>query len=247
MSRFSLYSFIYFYLLVVAVKSNAEEIRVVTEYLPPYQIIKADGNLDGFSTDVIKAIFKQTNKTPSFEVMSWARAFSIASSEQNVMIYSIARTKERSDLFHWIGTLTKEKLYFWGLKSKFNWEITSEALLKNCSITASKFSNIDEYLSAANFSNIYYITLEEQSMKMLYSKRIDLLIDTELNAKARAKKLGFDFNKLRKIYEVNELNNELSIALSRQSNPELVLQFQQAYKDIVSQGLIEKFKVKWGL
>jgi polar amino acid transport system substrate-binding protein len=231
----------------MALNIHAKEIKVVTEYLTPYQVKNADGSLGGYSTEVINALFKQANITPNFLVMPWVRAYEIAKSEKNVMIFSIAHTKSRNDLFHWIGCLTNEKLYFWGLKNKFHSSIELEALLKGYSVTASRNSNISQYLSDANFFNIYYITVEDQSMKMLFSNRIDLLIDTEINAKYRATSLGLDFSKMQKVIEINKLNYDLSIAMNANSDPQLVKEFQLAYSVIKAQGIIEALKKKWSI
>lgn len=229
------------------VSVNAEEVKVVTEYLTPYQVKNADGSLGGFSTEVVKAIFKQANITPHFVVMPWARAYEVAKSEKNTMIFSIARTEERDELFHWLGGLTKEKLYFWGLKKNFSKAINNISQLKNFHIAASRNSNISQYLLKENFNNIYFITVEEQSMKMFYSNRIDLLIETELNIKYRTEKLGFDFNKMRKLIAIDELNNDLSIAMNLQSDLQLVLQLQQAYSEIKQKGIIKSLKKKWSI
>jgi polar amino acid transport system substrate-binding protein len=70
-------------------------------------------------------------------------------------------------------------------------------------------------------------------MRMLFSHRISLLIETELNAKYRANKLGLDFTEMIKIKEIKELNNDLSIALNLESDSQLVFELQQAYNQIV--------------
>lgn len=233
------------FLLIITVKGYCQEIKVVTEYLAPYQIEMPDGSVGGFSTEVLRAIFKQANKKPNIIVMPWARAYKVVKEESNVMIYSIAHTKARHDLFHWIGSLTKERLYFWGLKSRFPVPIDIEALLKGYLVTASKNSNISQYLIDNNFFNIYHITVEDQSMKMLYSHRVDLLVDTELNARYRAKKLGLDFDEMIKIKEVTALNNDLSFAFNLQSNLQLVRDFQKAYQEVKAKGILDKIKQKW--
>ncbi|WP_284243854.1 substrate-binding periplasmic protein [Thalassotalea insulae] len=219
----------------------------MTEYLDPYQIKNGDGSLGGFSTDVIKALFKQANSNADFQVMSWARAYKTATTEKNVMIYSIAQTKERRSLFHWVGHLTRERLYFWGLQNQFPPPTPIIALLKGYRIATSKDSNVAQYLEANNFFHLYYITNEQQAMQMLYRNRIDLMIDTELNMQSRAKRLSLDTSKIRKITEVLELNNNLSIAFSKKSDPAMVQHFQQAYQAIEQQGIIKRLKIKWGI
>ncbi len=231
-------------------QSNApqkRQIKVVTEYLEPYQIKNQDGSLGGFSTEIVNALFKKVNAMPDIKVMSWGRAYDIATSERNVMIFSIAHTPERDKLFHWIGPLTQEHLFFWGLKSKFPNPIPTVALLKGYKIAASRSSNIEHYLKANNFFDIYPIVNEEQSMLMLYRDRIDLIIDNEINIKYRAQTLGIDFNHFVKLNEVTELNNDLSIAFGLNTDSELVKEFQQAFNQLLQQenGTVQQIKKKW--
>ena len=226
---------------------HAEAIKVVTEYLEPYQIQKDDGSLGGFSTEVVQALFLQAQMQPNIIVMPWARAYEIAKKEKNVLIYSIAHTQMRSASFQWVGSLTEERLYFWGLKAKFIAPIDDIDKLKDFKVAASRFSNAAQYLIDNNFYNIYQLIKEDQNMLMLYKHRVDLIVATELTLKHRAKKLGLNFDDLRIIKEVNELNNDLSLAFNLHSDAELVTQLQQAFEEIKDQGVLERIKQKWNI
>ncbi len=221
------------------------KIQVVTEYLPPYQIENEDGTLGGFSTDVIHALFKQANREANIEVLPWARAYQIAKMDKNTMIFSIAHTLERDHQFHWIGSLFKERIFFWGLKSKFPSPIAATALLKGYRVAAARNSNSAQYLAADNFFNIYHSINEDQNIQMLFSNRIDLLIETELTLKDRAMKLGLNFDELVKIMEVDALNNDLAIAMNLNSNPQLVEHFQHSFQQLVELGTLTNIKEKW--
>ncbi|MDG1750376.1 MAG: transporter substrate-binding domain-containing protein [Thalassotalea sp.] len=226
---------------------QAQEIKVVTEYLSPYQTKNPDGSLGGFSTEVVQALFKQANKEPLFIVLPWARAYEVAKSEKNVMIFSMARTKERDTLFHWVGSLTEVKLYFWGLKSKFPKTIDNIEHLKSYKIATARYSNADQYLMNNNFHNIYKLSNEDQNLQMLFTGRVDLITTTEKTLKSKSLKLGLDFEKLIKVKEFNELNNDLNLAFNLQSDPKIVKEFQQAYSVIKAKGIIKALKKKWSI
>ena len=221
------------------------QIDVVTELLEPYQIQLADGTLGGFSTDVVNALFKQANSQAKIKVMPWARAFEVARSTPNVMIYSIAHTQSRDKQFKWVGSLKEERLFFWGLKSQFPLPIENTNTLKSYKVAASRLSNVANYLHDKNFQHIYELIKEDQNMLMLYRNRVDLIVATELTLRNRAEKLDLDFNKIIKIQEVKELNNDLSIAFNNKTNSEVVAHFQQAFKTLKHKGVIENIKKKW--
>ncbi len=97
----------------------AKEVKVVTEYLHKFQLSNPDGPLGGYAAEVVNAIFDVTKDNANILVLPWARAYKIASEEPNVMIFSLARNSQREEKFHWIGLLSQDTLFAWGLASKF--------------------------------------------------------------------------------------------------------------------------------
>jgi polar amino acid transport system substrate-binding protein len=235
------------FLLLVSFGCQSKEIKVVTEFLEPYQIKNSDGTLGGFSTDVIKALFEITKDLAVIEVMPWARAYEIALHQPNTLIYSIAHTKIREKKFHWIGALKEERLYFWGLKKHYTKTDYEVLALKNYKIAVSRNSNSAQYLLAQEFSNIYQLANERQNMNMLFVDRVDLILATQITIKTRAKSLGYDFTELQRLNEVAALNNKLSIAFSMGTPAVRVKQYQIAFQQLVDNGKLAKLKAKWQL
>ncbi len=104
--------------------SQASQVRVVTEDISPYQFINDQGQLDGYCAEVVNAMLLQAKQTPTINVMTWARAYDIALRLPNIMIFSLARTEEREQKFHWIGKITEEHLFLWGDKKAFLNQLT---------------------------------------------------------------------------------------------------------------------------
>lgn len=234
-------------LVLVSFAGQTQEIKVVTEYLEPYQIKKPDGGLGGFSTEVVEALFKLTKDQAKIQVMPWARAYEVALHEPNILIYSMARTKMREDKFHWVGALKEERLYFWGLKKNYTKTDYKVSALKSLKIAASRNSNTAQYLMAQDFSNIYQLANERQNMKMLFINRVDLILATQITIETRAKSLGYNFDELQRLNEVAALNNKLSIAFSLNTSPKLIKKYQLAFQQLVTDGQLEKLKEKWQL
>jgi polar amino acid transport system substrate-binding protein len=144
-----------------------------------------------------------------------------------------------------VGSLTKERLYFWGLKTKFPQPIDDIDQFKDYKVAASRYSNVAQYLIDHSFYNIYQPIKEEQNMLMLYRNRVDLIIATERSLKNRAEKLSLNFDELQQMVEVPELNNDLCIAFSLNTAPDIVARFKQGFNEIKQQGIIEEIKQKW--
>lgn len=235
------------FLLLISFSAQSKEIKVVTEFLEPYQIKNPDGSLGGFSTDVVTALFEITEDQAEIEIMPWARAYEIALHKPNILIYSIAHTQIRDTKFHWIGALKEERLYFWGLKKHYTKTDYEVSALKNYKIAVSRNSNSAQYLTAQKFSNIYQLANERQNMNMLFIDRVDLILATQITIETRAKSLGYDFNELQRLNEVPALNNKLSIAFSLGTSPILIKKYQAAFQQLVNNGELARLKEKWQL
>ncbi len=223
----------------------AKTIDVVTEYLPPFQIKMPDGTLGGYATEVIAELFKLTGDTANTQVLPWARAYEMAKKNKNTLIYSISHTKERAPQFHWIGSLKFERFYFWGLKSKFKTNHISPLTLKQMQIASSNEYNTSQYLKKMGFKNIYHVVRSELSLFMLEKERVDLILSNELVLKSLCKTLGFDFSKLQKLQEALGMQNDLSIAFSLNTDPDIIERYQAAYTQLLLSGKLGEIKRKW--
>lgn len=235
---------IVFFVLFIPSNTYANKVQVVTEYLEPYQIKNSDGSLGGFMTEVVNAVFEEANMQPSIKVLPWARAIQTARNEKNVMIYSIVKTPERSDKFYWIGAVPSEPLYLWGYKSKFPEPVKSLDQLKDYSVSTLRQSNVDNYLTEKGF-NVEGMGKEYRLLKMLSSQRVALTVGSPSSIKLRAQRERVDFNKLQKVIQLEELNIDLSLAFSRQSDKALVDKFEQAYRKIEDSGKLTEIRQKW--
>ena len=226
---------------------KSEEIQVVTEYLPPYQMKMEDGSLGGYSTDVIRALFKITGDTPDIHILPWARAYGIARKKSNVLIYSIAHTSARDPLFHWLGPLKYERFYFWALKSQITSEHKSLDSMKAMLVGSINENNTEQYLMENGFKNIYKVVKGEQSLLMLEKQRIDIILSNELTLELLSKSINYDFSKLKKLQEAKSLQNNISIAFGFNTEPSLIKRFQSAYAELVTSGRLLEIKQKWSI
>jgi len=224
---------------------KAERIKVVTEYLPPFQVKMDDGSLGGYATEVISELFKLTGDTPDIHVFPWARAYQAAKNAPSVLIYSIAHTTERDSRFHWVGSLKYERFYFWGLKSKYSQADSALIPLKNLLIASENDYNTEQYLKDNGFNRIYKVVKSEQSLLMLEKERIDIILSNELVLRSLSENINFDFTKLKRLEEAHGLQNHLSVAFSLSTPPLTVQRFKTAYTQLLTSGKLAEIKKKW--
>lgn len=86
---------------------------VVTEDLPPYQVVVNGRLAAGTAYLQVKAMLDNTPYRYKFQVLPWPRAVKVATNTPNTLIFSIARTADREHQFHWIGPLVPMQYYFY--------------------------------------------------------------------------------------------------------------------------------------
>jgi len=79
-------------------------LRVVTEEFPPFQYIE-DGHLTGVCVEVVQAVLAEAGIQAEITMMPWARAQKTAKEEENVLIFSLARTEAREKDYKWVGQI----------------------------------------------------------------------------------------------------------------------------------------------
>lgn len=225
---------------------DAQPIKVVTELLPPYQVIDSNGNLSGFSTKIVTALFQLTGDKHDIQAMPWPRAYSIALKERNVMIYSLAWSQARQRQFHWIGTLQTEHGYLWGLKSEFAQPFTTIDQAREYWITTSQNSNPHGFLQRNGFTKINVVSNPEQNVSMLFRNRTQLAIGTEIPFRYMAKRNGFDFADARKMFKVDDISVDLKLAFGPNTDKRLIEKYRKAFDELEASGTLVRLRQQWG-
>lgn len=227
--------------------TSAHQVRVVGEHLIPFQGV-VDGNVEGLAIDLTRALIEQTRVDASFEIYPWARAYSDAQRFPNVLLLSISRTPERENKFKWIGQVVRSKVTYWRLKERS--DITgplSPTKLSNLTIGVQRDAVYHEYLQKhlPNTENLALTTTNAQAIKMLFAGRVDIMMSNEVTFKQRAVELGLDPNKLEKVNTETNLYSTLYLAFSKQTPDHLVTLFQNTYKTLDENQVIEEIRQHW--
>mgnify|MGYP000058614472 CR=1 FL=1 len=224
---------------------NKHEVNIVTEHLEPYQIVLPSGELTGYTIEIVNELLALTNTENDIQVMPWARAYNTALTEKNTLIFSMARTPFREHKFKWVGSLIIEKLYLWSLNPNLKNHVSDLDAFAPRSIATARNTNVEQYLKQINYPNIRRVVMEEQNMKMLFTRRVDSLVGSEISLKHRASTLGFDINKMHKVFEIKALEANLSIAFNKQTPDTIVNKFRSAYHQLLQSPRYQEIKDKW--
>lgn len=89
------------FLLLFAAPGPCASLSVVTEEWPPYNYAE-DGAAAGLVTEVVRAALDRAGFDYTIKVLPWARAYSLALHDPDVLIYSMLKLPQREPLFQWV-------------------------------------------------------------------------------------------------------------------------------------------------
>lgn len=225
----------FFVVIFVAcsIQLKAETLKVVTTEFPPFQF--SDGaNAEGVTTEIVKEVIKNAGFNADIKFYPWPRAYKIAQNEPNVIIYSIVRNQERESLLKWIGVIAPFDVYFWKLSGRADIKIEKFEDAKKYLVGGVHSDIKSAYLLKEGFvtgKNLTLVNSDELNLKMLYSKKIDILPADEYSFPYRVKMNGFDLKDFSRLSKINGIPNELSLAASLQTSEEIVSKLKKSLEE----------------
>ena len=239
---------VFFLLLINFSFILAQTIRIVTEEYPPYNYTNNEGKITGFSTEVVEAVLKKLNYQYNIESFPWARTYMIAQKEENTLIYSIVRTKEREQLFKWVGVVAPFDVYLYSLKERNDIAINKLDDAKRYKTLTTLNDILDKYLSIQGFTDehIDNTAQNEVNFEKLLRNRGDLWPVGELTANYYVLKKGMNPDDiLKKQLHLKDASNDgLYMAFSLYTEDKIVDEFRHALQEIKDEGIYNKIKQK---
>ncbi len=233
---------------VVLQARAAETVKIVTEEFPPYNLTQ-NGTITGLSTEVVEAVLKEIKLQGSFQSMPWARAYDIAQSSENVLIYSIARTPNRETLFKWVGVIAPADWYLFSLQGK-NPKLNQLDDAKSRQIATVNQTAGEQFLVSKGFvigQNLQSSVKYEFNYEKLKLGRVDLWVSNGLVAAYLARQAGDDPTKvLVPVYHLSDLSsNGYYMAFGPKTPDVFVDRFRLGLEAIKKNGTFDALKRKW--
>ncbi|WP_263263341.1 transporter substrate-binding domain-containing protein [Pseudomonas sp. RIT-PI-S] len=236
-------------LLALAAPAQAGPLRVLTEELPPFNMTDG-GEVTGMSTEVVRAVLAEAGLSARIEVMPWARAYDLALHQDNVLIYSIARTPERETRFNWVGIIAPTR---WSLYSRASRGLQVDSLeaARAYQIGTVNEDAGEQYLKQKGFSlghGLQSSIRYELGYQKLMQGHVDLWIANDLNADYIARRLGDDPEKtLRVSVPLTDISQGegLEMAFSLGTPAETVERARAALATVRANGIYDAIARKW--
>lgn len=107
-------------LMIPAIPAIAEpSFTILAEELPPFHFTEQE-TVQGISTDTLLAIMAaigQPIERSDIAIVPWARGYRSVQQRPGTVLFSMAKTEERTPLFRWVGPVTELSIGLLALKS----------------------------------------------------------------------------------------------------------------------------------
>ncbi|WP_163834873.1 substrate-binding periplasmic protein [Spartinivicinus ruber] len=229
----------------------APVIKIYTSEEPPLNFSigpskesAAGSDVSGFATDVVREILALTNNSSTpIVLLPWARAYQYTLYGENVFLFSMGRTKQREQLFQWIGPLAEKKAILYSTqKTKVTISSLDDAKTVTSIATVIDDSK-EQYLKSQGFTNLSSSPIWKQAIQKLFINRAVLLAQTDLDIPFIVREAGYSIDQIKPVYELYKF--QLFIGTSKQTSPQLVSHWQQALDTIKKNGRFKTLVKKW--
>lgn len=208
------------------------KIRVVTEDTFPVQYFE-NGIISGPATQLVKKVLSVAGLSYDIEVLPWARAYHLATTEPNVLIYSLARTKARAKKFKWIGRIMALDYFLYGsVNADINLN-TPLAALKQYKIGTVRDSAVNQYLKENGFKNLTTVVQGTQNFFLFEQKRIDLFPANKSSFQAVCLQHAFNCKVIKPLHKLDISSIDLYIAFSQLTDDVLIKKVHKAYDEVM--------------
>lgn len=237
-------------LLCIATSVHADEsIQLMTEEFPPYQFYEGEGEnrvITGISIEIIKAVQKKIGNSDPIKVYPWSRGLKLLAKHKNSALFSTMRTPGRESKYKWVGPLAKLDMVFFK-RTGSDLDVHSiEDARKIRKIGVTKNVAGHEMLLNLGFTNLDVLQsgADNKNLKRLIKGRVDAWPTAYYSGIFNARKQGV-LDQVEVIKGVTVLFGHLYIAFNKETDDQIIYQWQSALDLLKSDGVIDEIMNKY--
>jgi len=216
----------------------------IAEY-PPFQIINEDKHHSGFAVELFDHITKISELDVQYIAVPWVRAKAMVAKQTDSILFTMARTPEREKIYEWVATVYVVNEGVFALKSREDIKINSLTDVHQYSLALPRG---DVSVNTLNIfpdhtDGVYIVEHQEQCIKMLGLKRVDLNYNNDVGFFNAAKMLGFKPSNFKQVFVTGQ--TELGIVANKNTKPESINKIRIALDALKQNGVYSQLQNKW--
>jgi len=234
---------------VAVCNDSRPDLFIVTEHLPPLQVIDDNFGIGGFATELVQEAIQRTNLNAQFNAYSWTRSYNLALKRENTCIYSMAKLPIRNEKFQWVGPITTTNTVVFGVNAPNAPTLTTLEDAKKHTIAVIKDDVTHLALLERGFvenENLYVVDSTHSLFRLLIARPdIDFILADDITMSYRAKLAGVATDKIRRVYEIENLPLNFYFACSLATDQTVVASLKKAMSSLKKDGTYQALIDKW--
>ncbi len=215
---------------------GAQSLTVVTEASPFTERLGADQE-GAEATAFVEMLIAQAGLSADFRFLPWRRAYRLAQSERDTLIYPIARTPQRETRFHWIGRLIPVRYYLFKLRARKDIQLSTlrDAAAYRIGVVNAHVHH--EYLQRQGFSRLQSVNDNAQNVHKALLGRIDLFPLSDGGLLPVCEREKVDCSLFEPLLELTDISGGLYLAANPDIAPDTLQRLRESYQTLTDKGL----------
>ena len=233
---------IIFIMLSISITAFCDNLKIYTESSAPMSFLNEKGELVGAGVEIVKEIQKRVGSNDKIQLLPWARGYRYLQKKKNVLLFSTGRTKQREELFQWIGPIVRIKWALYGKKSQPKLANLEDAK-KLKQISTVRQDGRERFLKEKGFTNIHSVSNSYQKTRMVDKDRSTAFTGSNIGYVKVLKAAGLNSENYHEIVVLK--NIDLYIAVSKKTDKSIKEKWQKALDEMKSDGSFAKIYNLW--
>ena len=232
--------------IVLFNSSIAADLHAYTEDLPPLNYLQ-QGQLQGYSVELLQIIAHNAGINIDIEVLPWARAVATADVDPNSILFTVARTPAREEQYQWLGPISKRRIVLIKLANRGHIQAKTVEDTKKYTVSAVRDSASAKKLQQLGFILGKSLDLSPNdaiSFKKLIKQRTDIIAILDWGAAWQAREQGLKYTQLSTLVVLDD-DLDYYFALNKKINPLMFARLKAALAQVEKNGKIEQLRHKY--
>ncbi len=105
--------------LVGKLDADTSDLWVIADHIPLFSELGQRGKVEGIAADLVRDILFEVDRPSDILSAPWIRIAKEAMSKSNVLVFSVVRTEERDDVFHWVTPVSRNLHGLFGIDKPY--------------------------------------------------------------------------------------------------------------------------------
>lgn len=199
-----------------------------SEEFPPFHYTAPDGKTEGWVITLLDGILRTAGAATMAQdtfIQPWARSYNVALTTPNHVVFSTGRIAQRESFFSWVGPYSQGELTIFGPNSIVDAVTFEELATRRIGVVRDDISLLAAQDQGFK-DNLLLKGEPAEVMHLLQTNRIQFFALSQTMALYFLGAHGLEED-LKPVYSLGAVYSHF--ALNKQSDPEAVAQFRQAY------------------